>query len=138
VTLAVPVNVTNGERDVDKCIGCQHYDRQLAKAADAKGVQWGQCRRSAPMLHPVNAKSYMIEGVWPHVRDDDWCGEWKAAVRRVEPRIVDPASGPLVPGLNTPLQPASRPAASFASRPAGSASFNVLPPKNVAASGGGD
>jgi hypothetical protein len=33
------------------------------------------------MLHPVNVKSYMIEGVWPHVRDDDWCGQWMSPAR---------------------------------------------------------
>ena len=31
------------------------------------------------MLHPVSVKSYLVEGVWPHVRDDDWCGEWIAS-----------------------------------------------------------
>jgi hypothetical protein len=50
------------------------------------------------MLHPINQKSYMIEGVWPHVRDDDWCGEWTAASRRAETRTPDAVSaGPLLP-----------------------------------------
>ena len=81
---------------MDKCAGCQYYDRQTGKQTDSRGVQWGQCRRSSPMLHPINQKSYMIEGVWPHVRDDDWCGEWKAASRRVETRVPDSVSaGPL-------------------------------------------
>lgn len=71
---------------MDKCIACQFYDRQMAKPTDTRGVQWGQCRRTAPMLHPINAKSYMIEGVWPHVRDDDWCGEWKVAQRPLQVR----------------------------------------------------
>lgn len=70
---------------MEKCIGCQFYDRGNSQA-DARGIQWGQCRRAAPRLHPVNQKTFMIEGVWPHVRDDDWCGEWKAAARRVESR----------------------------------------------------
>jgi hypothetical protein len=43
----------------------------------------------------------MIEGVWPHVRDDDWCGEWKTAavVRRSEQRPTSDtkAPGPLLP-----------------------------------------
>lgn len=42
---------------------------------------WGQCRRHSPALNPLSAKSYLVEGVWPLVRDDDWCGEWKAATR---------------------------------------------------------
>lgn len=70
---------------MEKCVACQFYDRG-DNQADARGIQWGQCRRSAPRLHPVNQKAFMIEGVWPHVRDDDWCGEWKAAARRVESR----------------------------------------------------
>ena len=100
---------------MDRCIGCQYYDRQLAKPTDSRGVQRGQCRRAAPMLHPINAKSYMIEGVWPHVRDDDWCGEWKVAMRRAESRAPEMiASGPLVTGTG---------ASSFAPRPAAMASL---------------
>ena len=113
---------------MDKCVACQFYDRANSQQAqaDARGIQWGQCRRSAPHLHPVNQKSFMIEGVWPHVRDDDWCGEWKAA-RRVESRPMNDfaATGPLtsnpgsftrgdgVPGTARPaagsLMPAARP-----------------------------
>lgn len=74
---------------MDKCVTCQFYDRRNSGPADGKGPSWGQCRRTAPMLHPVNVKSYMIEGVWPHVRDDDWCGEWKVLPRRGEVRTAD-------------------------------------------------
>ncbi|HVO86936.1 MAG TPA: hypothetical protein VMV45_00220 [Casimicrobiaceae bacterium] len=74
---------------MDKCFTCQFYDRRNPSHNDGKGTMWGQCRRTAPMLHPLNAKSYMVEGVWPHVRDDDWCGEWKAAVRRPQSRVPD-------------------------------------------------
>jgi hypothetical protein len=84
---------------VEKCIGCQFYDRQLNNQPDSRGLNWGQCRRTSPMLHPVNQKSFMIEGVWPHVRDDDWCGEWKAAAaRRAESRPAETVPpGPLLP-----------------------------------------
>jgi len=34
------------------------------------------------MLSPLTTKTYQIEGVWPTVRDDDWCGEWKILARR--------------------------------------------------------
>ena len=91
---------------MDKCVACQFYDRANSQQtqADARGIQWGQCRRSAPHLHPVNQKSFMIEGVWPHVRDDDWCGEWKAA-RRVESaadeRLFRHRSAHLEPGVFT-------------------------------------
>jgi len=96
---------------VDKCVGCLYYDRQLNSQPDSRGISWGQCRRTAPMLHPVNQKSFMIEGVWPHVRDDDWCGEFKAAAARCgEAR---PAEA-FTPG---PLLPISA-GASFGQRPA--------------------
>jgi len=93
---------------VEKCLGCHFYDRQLNNQTDSRGIQWGQCRRSAPRLHPINQKSFMIEGVWPHVRDDDWCGEWKSApaTRRMEARSLSDtkAPGPLLPvaGGNPP------------------------------------
>jgi len=77
---------------VDRCVTCQFYDRQRRGAEASPNA--GQCRREAPSLSPLNQKSYMIEGVWPTVRDDDWCGEWKALVRRVEPsRIADALAG---------------------------------------------
>ena len=84
---------------MDKCVGCLYYDRQLNSQPDSRGISWGQCRRTAPMLHPVNQKSFMIEGVWPHVRDDDWCGEFKAAAaRRAEARPAEAFTpGPLLP-----------------------------------------
>jgi hypothetical protein len=66
---------------VERCIRCRHYDRAKSKASDHSALRWGQCRRSAPLLSPVKAKASMIEGVWPTVRDDDWCGEWTAAPR---------------------------------------------------------
>jgi len=99
--------IRKGEYSVEKCVGCHFYDRNAGKQTDARGVQWGQCRRSAPMLHPINQKSYMIEGVWPHVRDDDWCGEWKSAGRRAETRVPDAVhSGPLLPASNpSPFAP---------------------------------
>ncbi len=122
---------------MDKCIGCNFYDRPNGKQSDSRGTQWGQCRRSAPMLHPINQKSYMIEGVWPHVRDDDWCGEWKASTRRPDAR---PSEG-LAPGPLLPIASASP----FAPRPAPKTAaqtgsgFSSSPPGGVfATSGRGD
>lgn len=125
---------------MDKCVACHYYDRQNAQQTDTRGIAWGQCRRSAPHLHPVNQKSFMIEGVWPHVRDDDWCGEWKAgAVRRSESRPVDfSATGPLMPaaGANpfgTRPAPSASPSASVSpfnsnanASPAAASSFGAL------------
>ena len=50
---------------------------------------WGQCRRHSPLLSPQppqSAKTYVVEGIWPVVRDDDWCGEWFAPAPSVLPR----------------------------------------------------
>lgn len=91
---------------MDRCNNCQFYDRQ------DKGAGVGQCRRQAPALSPINAKAYMIEGVWPTVRDDDWCGEWKSSLRRsADPRFGDfaaaaAAGGALAgPSSAMPLRP---------------------------------
>jgi hypothetical protein len=70
---------------VERCVSCQYYDRQNGRGIESRSAQAGLCRRSAPALNQVNAKTYMVEGIWPTVRDDDWCGEWKALVRRVDP-----------------------------------------------------
>jgi hypothetical protein len=94
---------------VEKCVTCHYYDRR--DGGEGKGPAWGQCRRTAPLLHPVNVKSYMIEGVWPHVRDDDWCGEWKVVPRRTDTRLAEakpaslmtPAAGPARVATLSPL-----------------------------------
>jgi hypothetical protein len=89
-------------------MGCQFYDRKNA-SGEGRSPQWGQCRRTSPMLSPMTAKSYMIEGVWPTVRDDDWCGEWKSqmATRRLGESLGAPLApkGPVVPTVPrvTPL-----------------------------------
>jgi hypothetical protein len=67
---------------MEKCVTCHFYDRRGSRGLDGRGARSGQCRRSAPMLSPVTTKAYQIEGVWPTVRDDDWCGEWKILPRR--------------------------------------------------------
>jgi hypothetical protein len=64
---------------VEKCLNCQFYDRRNARPTDGRSSMWGQCRRHSAHLNPLTLKSYLVEGVWPLVRDDDWCGEWKAA-----------------------------------------------------------
>ncbi len=90
---------------MEKCMSCQYYDRKHAKASTGGAPQWGQCRRSSPMLNPVNAKSYMIEGVWPTVRDDDWCGEWKLLARRVDARVAEALNAPLISAQSVSPQP---------------------------------
>ena len=90
---------------MQKCVTCQFYDRRNSERSDGKGPSWGQCRRAAPALHPVNVKAYMIEGVWPHVRDDDWCGEWTVSKRIRQDGIGTIAVGSLM----QPAFPSSRP-----------------------------
>ena len=74
---------------MEKCVACQFYDRNDARVED-KGVRWGKCRRTGPIVNPVSAKAYMVEGIWPSVRDDDWCGEWVAAKRKGDAVSTDP------------------------------------------------
>jgi hypothetical protein len=92
---------------VEKCINCRFYDRRHAKPLDGKAPLWGQCRRHAPQLNPnpINAKAYVVEGIWPLVRDDDWCGEWKIILRAEEwvPENA-PASGEDLPPI-APREP---------------------------------
>ncbi len=84
---------------MDKCIGCHFYDRQNGSNTDSRGSPVGTVPALGAALHPVNQKSFMIEGVWPHVRDDDWCGEWKAlaAPRRAARHADSMTPGPLLP-----------------------------------------
>ena len=110
---------------MEKCVSCQFYDRKAGKqAADSRATQWGQCRRTAPMLNPVNAKSYMIEGVWPTVRDDDWCGEWKAHGRRIESRITESLTTPLV--SSAPMMPSMPPTVSRVGPLSGAAAASAI------------
>ena len=95
---------------MEKCMTCQFYDRKAAKGSTGGSPSWGQCRRSAPLLNPVNAKSYMIEGIWPTVRDDDWCGEWKLLARRVDSRVAEALNSPLMSGPQSLTTPGPRPA----------------------------
>jgi len=104
---------------MEKCQTCQYYDRK--KMAVPSAPSSGQCRRSAPQLNPVNAKSYLIEGVWPLVRDDDWCGEWKLLARRVDSRVAEALNAPLMSGPQSLSSPAPRitPLTSSTAAPAG-------------------
>jgi hypothetical protein len=91
---------------MEKCQTCQYYDRK--RTAVASSPSSGQCRRGAPQLNPVNAKSYLIEGVWPIVRDDDWCGEWKLLARRVDSRVAEALNAPLMSGPQSLTSPVPR------------------------------
>ena len=93
---------------MERCVSCRFYDRNH-RGGETKSANAGQCRRAAPALSPINQKTYMIEGVWPTVRDDDWCGEWKALQRRAESsRVSDMLNGALPSSM--PMPPAMPPA----------------------------
>lgn len=70
-----------------KCVACQFYDRNDVDAQE-NGIRWGKCRRTGPIVHPLSAKSYLVEGVWPNVRDDDWCGEWVLGNRKPDSTAI--------------------------------------------------
>ena len=104
---------------MQKCVTCQYYDRKHAKAAAGSVAhsQQGQCRRTAPLLHPINPKSYLIEGVWPTVHDDDWCGEWKLVARRAEVRMNEASSATPLGGMQPAVPHVSRIAANLSAEP---------------------
>ncbi len=109
---------------MSQCVHCHFYDRKSARASDARGLQWGLCRRDAPHLNPVNAKMHTIEGVWPTVRDDDWCGQWQAQRRRNgEAAAVAPVAG----------KPVTATEIVAAVRPQAAAHVRVLPSQGGAA-----
>ncbi|HEY2968671.1 MAG TPA: hypothetical protein VGK75_09925 [Casimicrobiaceae bacterium] len=83
---------TGGSNNVEKCINCEYYDRRRARPTDGKAPMWGQCRRHSPHLNPATAKAYVVEGVWPLVRDDDWCGEYKILTRMIEELLPEAAA----------------------------------------------
>jgi hypothetical protein len=91
---------------VEKCVNCRFYDRRHAKPLDGKAPLWGQCRRHAPQLNPnpINAKAYVVEGIWPLVRDDDWCGEWKV-ILRAEEWVPEEAQAPASADSLPPIAP---------------------------------
>jgi hypothetical protein len=89
---------------LERCQTCQYFDRHDQRSADGKLVQSGQCRREAPRLSPVNVKAHMIEGVWPHVRGDDWCGEHRALAKRLDTeftQLTQLLDDPLIANLTT-------------------------------------
>lgn len=114
-----------------KCVACQFYDRHESNSDEGSPQRWGQCRRSVPTLNPLPAKSYMVEGLWPHVRDDDWCGEWTAADRNESQAkhaletLMQGSTASLRVPLMTPT-PGVRPAPQFAAPAA--AAPPALPP----------
>ena len=80
-----------------KCVACQYFDRSESRSTQDSAQRRGQCRRGMPVLNLSTAKGYVVEGVWPHVREDDWCGEWLAS-ERIEPQVKRPLESLLQAG----------------------------------------
>lgn len=67
------------------CIAWQALGELLERedpATAGKKAEIGLCRRHAPRPVPVQAPDAAgdrdrIEGRWPRVASDDWCGEWE-------------------------------------------------------------
>lgn len=59
------------------CADCVYF---APGSTDARGYRHGDCRRLPPQLIGTaeqKVAEYAIEGVWPRVRSDAWCGEFK-------------------------------------------------------------
>lgn len=71
------MNAANPPRDGQVCATCLHW-RPEHNHEQVFG--WGQCRRLPPAMPPIqDEKEKLVHvGLWPHTRDDDWCGEWQA------------------------------------------------------------
>ena len=89
---------------MEKCLNCQFYDPRNSRPTDGRTSSQGQCRRHPAHLNPLSAKTYLVEGVWPLVRDDDWCGEWKKSTPNSISRsqfIPDPADPAMTAAIAT-------------------------------------
>jgi len=109
-TVEEVVIVTGGNNNVEKCVNCEYYDRRRARPTDGKAPMWGQCRRHSPHLNPATAKAYVVEGVWPLVRDDDWCGEYKVLTRMFEEVVPELVALAAEDAPNTPSRGRTVPA----------------------------
>ena len=98
------------KNNVEECVNCEFYDRQRARPTDSEAPMRGQCRRHSPHLNPVTAKAHVVEGAWPLVRDDDWCGEWKILTRMIEEGVPEPASPAAEDAPRTPSRSRTVPA----------------------------
>lgn len=61
-------------RETQSCRTCRFW-RQTQ--LDARGPDWGECRRMPPALPPIDQEKLLHVGIWPHTGGGDWCGEWQ-------------------------------------------------------------
>ena len=60
----------------ESCRACRFW---RPGRVDARGPDWGECRRMPPSLPAIEEEKLVHVGLWPHTQGDDWCGEWQAA-----------------------------------------------------------
>jgi len=58
------------------CATCLHW---RPETTGDKTIGWGQCRRMPPAMPPIQNDKLLHVGVWPHTRESEWCGEWRAS-----------------------------------------------------------
>lgn len=64
------------------CAACVFFD------ASFDGASYGLCRRGAPRFGPHGT----LDGVWPEVDVDDWCGEFRKVPACGDPGCLDCAA----------------------------------------------
>ena len=67
---------TNSKVKAKACINCEYYFA-LTTIADR-----GECRVHSPTIEKDVTTKTAADGVFPRVRPDDWCGEFKATTSR--------------------------------------------------------
>jgi len=72
----MPQPISDREAGEDSCQSCRFWRQG---PVDARGPDWGECRRMPPSLPPIEEEKLLHVGLWPHTAGDDWCGEWQAA-----------------------------------------------------------
>ncbi|MEZ5125380.1 MAG: hypothetical protein R2826_03910 [Thermoleophilia bacterium] len=74
--------------DEPGCYNCQYGREETRGAVFARDRSdgWGTCRRRAPVVAVVSApeRAAFLQGAFPRVRMDDWCGEYQGRALRTE------------------------------------------------------
>ena len=66
----------------DRCETCCHFKRHTRVDREVGGevnLPTGDCRRRSPRARLSPNGRDVLPGVWPLVRRDDGCGEWRSA-----------------------------------------------------------
>jgi len=58
------------------CKDCKYYAKSLRNPGGC-----GYCHKSSPQISGDNVVGQQYIGIWPQVKDDDWCGEFRKSRR---------------------------------------------------------